>query len=458
MSVNTTDKKPFAIHNIRLFIRFRIFFNSRFYYPVFTILFLDFGLSLEKFAILNAVWAATIVLFEVPSGALADTFGRRNLLVCTGILMVMEMTLLAFAPRQNSNLLFAVFLVNRIFSGLAEAAASGADEALAYDTLVREGNPDDWSRVLEKQMRFQSIAFIVAMSVGAAVYDPHFMRWFFGLIGMDIYFDRQLTLRLPLFLTLIMAIMTLLTTVQMREVTNRPNEGERREGKSCVKTIAGALRLTAHAGIWIFKTPFALILILFSLVFDHVIRMVMTLCSQYYRLIELPEALFGLIGSVLAVMGLFIPRIAVKLVERRTPGFNLGALSVITFFGLFGMAFFIPYIGLLPIFMLVCAMYMTGLFSSHYLNRITDSHQRATVLSFKGLSSNLAYGLFGMGYALMLSIFRSARADSNPELSQEALQALIFIDSIGWFPWYFIVLLTAVLLYARWQLKLRGSD
>ncbi|MCK4786025.1 MAG: MFS transporter, partial [Desulfobacteraceae bacterium] len=63
-------RSPFSIPNIRLFIAFKVLFNSRFYYPVFTILFLDFGLTVAQFAILNAVWAATIVVAEVPSGAL----------------------------------------------------------------------------------------------------------------------------------------------------------------------------------------------------------------------------------------------------------------------------------------------------------------------------------------------------------------------------------------------------
>ena len=58
--------------NLNRFILFRLFFNARFYYPVFTILFLDYGLTLEQFSILNLVWALTIVLAEVPSGALAD--------------------------------------------------------------------------------------------------------------------------------------------------------------------------------------------------------------------------------------------------------------------------------------------------------------------------------------------------------------------------------------------------
>ena len=111
--------------NVRLFIYFRFFFNSRFYYPVFTILFLDFGLSLEQFALLNVAWAISIVVLEVPSGALADTIGRRNLLVVTGVLMVAEMLLLCFVPKTDPAILFPVFLLNRLLSGTAEAAASG---------------------------------------------------------------------------------------------------------------------------------------------------------------------------------------------------------------------------------------------------------------------------------------------------------------------------------------------
>src|SRR5512133_1085136 len=87
--------------NIRLFVAFRVVFNARFYYPVFTVLFLDFGLSLEQFALLNAVWALTIVLAEVPSGALADLLGRKRLLVTTSLLMIAEMSLLAFVPLGN---------------------------------------------------------------------------------------------------------------------------------------------------------------------------------------------------------------------------------------------------------------------------------------------------------------------------------------------------------------------
>ena len=93
-----SDLDGIAQRNVRAFTLFRMFFSARFYYPVYALLFLDYGLTLEQFGILNGIWAATIVLLEVPSGALADTLGRRKLLIATGIFMVLEMLVLLVAP------------------------------------------------------------------------------------------------------------------------------------------------------------------------------------------------------------------------------------------------------------------------------------------------------------------------------------------------------------------------
>jgi len=98
----------FSIPNIRLFIAFKVFFNSRFYYPVFTILFLDFGLTVAQFSILNAVWAATIVLAEVPSGALADIIGRKQLLVFATSIMMIEIGIISFVPKTDPDIIFIV--------------------------------------------------------------------------------------------------------------------------------------------------------------------------------------------------------------------------------------------------------------------------------------------------------------------------------------------------------------
>ncbi|MBW1803745.1 MAG: MFS transporter [Deltaproteobacteria bacterium] len=448
-------KSPFKICNVRYFIAFRVFFNARFYYPVFTILFLDFGLTLQQFALLNVAWAATIVLLEVPSGALADTIGRRNLLVCAGALMVVEIALLCFAPMGNLNLLFAIFLVNRVLSGAAEAAASGADEAIAYDSLKKEGQVSDWGAVLEKQMRLQSIAYIGALSLGAAVYDPVLMGRVGHWLGLNIRFTQDLTLRFPLFLTLLMAIITLITTLRMKDVCDGDDaEIEMDEGRG--NAIIQSFKLTFKAGRWILDTPFALVIILSTLVFDHSIRMVITLNSQYYRLIHLPEASFGLIGSGMAVLGIFIPRIARKMAERRSPTANLGVMFVLTLVGLLVMTLFLPVIGLFSILLLFCSMYLLRFFSSYYLNRITNSSQRATVLSFNGLLLNLAYGLIGLLYSLLLAILRSRALENQLNLDGQSLENVLFTKSISFFPWYFLLTFIALWLFARW--KLRGSD
>ena len=90
---------PSLSRNLALFIAFRVLFNARFYYPVLGILFMDLGLTLEQYALLNVIWAATIILLEIPSGALADVIGRKRVVVLSALLMVAEMTVFAFAPR-----------------------------------------------------------------------------------------------------------------------------------------------------------------------------------------------------------------------------------------------------------------------------------------------------------------------------------------------------------------------
>lgn len=451
------NPSPFAIKNIRLFIFFRLFFNCRLYYPVFTILFLDFGLTIEQFALLNVVWAASIVVFEVPSGALADIIGRKSLLIFAGTLMVVEMLLLCLAPKGKPTMLFVVFLANRLFSGTAEAAASGADEALAYDSLKAEGQISEWGRVLEKQMRVRAMGFIIAMSLGAAVYDPEWMQKVVNWVGLNATITQDLTLFFPLYLTLIVAILALITTLQMHEVSNsggkqRDGSGEMGFGNSSIE----AFKLVLQAGTWILKTPFALVIILTGLVFDNCIRMIMTLTSQYYRLIHLPEATFGLIGSALAVLGLFIPRIAMKLAKKRTPFFNFGLISILAFLGLLGVTLFLPFIGIIPMVFLYTVMFLLAFFQSDYLNRITNSTQRATVLSFNALSQNLAYGIIGILYSIMVAGLRANIKISEPQMANQAMDNLVFIHSIKWFPWYFLVTWTLLFILAR--RRLRGTD
>ncbi|PLY00380.1 MAG: MFS transporter [Desulfuromonas sp.] len=432
----TQALSPFRISNVRLFIMFRVFFNARFYYPVFSVLFLDFGLTLSQFAVLNAVWAATIVLCEVPSGALADSIGRRNLLVFAAGLMVVEIALWAFVPRGNLTLLFWVFVLNRILSGMAEAAASGADEALAYDSLKHYGDAEQWGRVLERQTQLQSAGFVIAMTLGGVIYDPQLLQSLVDVFSLDLQISRETTLRLPIYLTLVTAVLTLATTLRMREIGHaETDEHQASPG------IGKAFQLVWQAGCWIFRTPFVLGLILFGLLYDSVVRMIVTMASQYYRIIGIPEALFGVLGSALALFGFVAPGIARRLSERRSPLSNLMLTALIILLGLSGMCFAWPWIGVIPALLLFSSMYLTGFFLSNYLNRATSSEQRATVLSFKGLFLNLGYGLLGLLYSPLLAHLRGNLHQSRPELADEVLKNQVFVDSLPWFLGYFVICL-----------------
>ena len=61
--------------------------------------------------------------------------------------------------------------------------ASGADEAIAYDSLVAEGNAEDWPKVLSVQMRLRSVASILTMTIGALVYDPSVVNRVLAWLG-----------------------------------------------------------------------------------------------------------------------------------------------------------------------------------------------------------------------------------------------------------------------------------
>ncbi|WP_028583939.1 MFS transporter [Desulfogranum mediterraneum] len=439
-----TTISPFSLTNIRLFILFRVLFNARFYYPVFTILFLDYGLSIEQFALLNTVWAFTIVLAEVPSGALADLLGRKRLLVGTTLLMMAEMALIAFVPLGNISLIFSVFLVNRILSGLAEAMASGADEAMAYDTLVEAGIADQWPRVLDLQMRAQNIGYIFAMTLGALAYDPGMVNTCIHWLGWEGSVDQQVTMRYPLYLTLLLGILAWLTTLQMRD-PQVVNGSINLDTAGRVRMIE-VLRMTLGAGGWILRTPFALAIILFAMSFDHTLRMIVTMTSQYYRLIQLPEASFGLIGSAVALLGLFVPRVARWLSEHYSPQKNVLLLLALALATLFGLTLFIPYLGLFPMMLVFIGMMLTSFFTSHYLNQITSSDHRATVLSFKGLAFNAAYGLIGIFYALLISRLRAQQGALHPDWLPEEVGDAAFEASISWFPWYLLAVLALVAL------------
>jgi MFS family permease len=440
------DLEQVARRNVRAFTVFRMFFNARFYYPVYALLFLDYGLTLEQFGLLNGIWAVTIVLLEVPSGALADTLGRRKLIIGGGVLMVLEMLVLLIVPIGGGGWLFGLFVVNRVLSGAAEAATSGSDEALAYDSLKAAGQESRWGGVLEGVQRDTSLAFFFAMLIGAAVYDAQMVNAVLQFCGASFYVESSQLIKLPIFLTFLSSLVVLAMALRMREEPVG-------EHASVRATLVQSWRQSIAASKWIWLTAFPFAVILAAMVLDSVVRQFLTLASEYWNVIDLPVASYGLIGSGMAIMGAFVPRVARMLADRYTALQNFLFVSAGVLLGLMGLSLAIPYWGILPAVLLYAGIQMTGYFVSRYLNESAPSEQRATVLSFRGLSTNFMYGAVSLMYAGLIASIR----EGHP-VDEAGIEHTVFVESLGWLPGYFVLSVVLLLVLHRLRFSARSKE
>ncbi len=391
--------------NASLFLWFRILFNCRFYYPIFTILFLDLGLSIGEFAALNVVWALTSVVLEVPSGALADRFGRKPLVVTASVLMVLEMSVLALMQPGHHDLVFWLFVCNRVLSGAAEACASGADEALTYDSLPEGERETLWPRVMSNLSRAMAVGFVISSISGSWLYT--------------------ISIKLPVLLCLGSAIACLVVTLRMRENWKTP------KNVPLLTSIRETWVSILHTGGWIWRTRTAFALIVFGLVFDSMIRLFLTVTSNFYRLVGIEEVWFGVIGTGVSLLGLFTASLMEKATRRMSGAVNFTWLALVVLGGLFAAAYPMHgWLGIVLVVPLFMSMRFLQFFLSHYMNAVVTSEQRATALSFRGLSMNLAYGSITLLFGWHTGWLAHAKGLSPDDIH-------VFADSMTWWPWWF---------------------
>ena len=421
--------------NVPLFVAFRILFNARFYYPVFMVMFLDFGITLEQFGILNAVWAAAIVLLEVPSGALADVFGRRRLVVAGAVLMVAEMAVLCLVPVPSSWVMPALVL-NRILSGVAEAFVSGADEALAFDSLEARGRAGEWPRVLERLMQWGGLVTVTVMITGSLLYDPGPLNALARACGLPGDLTKMQTFRLPVWLTLGFALGAVGVALAMRE--------PRRTAAAPSTGLLAPFRQTLGTGGWILAQPLVLAVILAGVLLDQPIRQVLVVSSEIYRQIGVPERFFGFISASSAILGLLTATPMRRLAVARSPRFNFAMLAVVTLVGLAGTTALVPWWSLGFYMLLTVALRMVMFLQSHYLNQLVDSGRRATVLSFRGLAVNVGYGLMSLGFAAAVAGLDRAGVATATDGEMGSFRMVM-----GLLPWYFAAACAVFVVWAR---------
>jgi len=279
-----------------------------------------------------------------------------------------------------------------------------------------------------------SIAFVLSMVIGGAVYDHGLMQGVADRLGMSVTLTQQETARFPVYLTLGLAIGALLVSLAMREPKAPATGG------ASLSSTAGAI---AQAGRWILGARFPLALMLMSLVVDSNVRVFLTLTSTYYKMVKIPAGLFGVIGAAFAMLGFFVPSLARRMALKHTPLRNFAAVVVSVLAGVAGIALVHRWWGVLFVAFLGVGFHLLNFFVSHYLNAATESSRRATVLSFKSLANNLAYGGAGWAFALLLRALAHGErpppgSAAEDDVFSKALVALplgLFVLSVPLLAW-----------------------
>jgi hypothetical protein len=145
-------------------------------YPVYALLFADAGLTGGQISSLFALWSLAGFLLEVPSGAWADTFSRRQLVAGALVLRSIGFALWLLFPS------YLGFAAGFLLWGASGAMTSGTIEALVYDELAAqtrseagdgagegagEGAADRYVRVIGRGNTVALLSMLVATALAA---------------------------------------------------------------------------------------------------------------------------------------------------------------------------------------------------------------------------------------------------------------------------------------------------
>ena len=348
-----------------------------------TLFLLDAGLSFFEVFVANAAFSAGMVVFEIPTGVVADTLGRRvSFLLSVSVLAATTLLYVALAQLEAGVVAFALVSVGM---GLGFTFYSGAMEAWLVDALAVTGYRGILDRVFARGQQITGAAMLVG-AVGG------------GLLG-------QIDLALPyLVRAALLAVVFVVAFVVMHDLGFTPRRVSAGE-------LPGEIVRNGKAGVefgW-GQRPLRL-LMLASLVQVGFLTWGFY-ASQPYLLALLDSDAVWIAGLVAAgvalstIAGNQVVTIASRYCGRRTTLLlSAAALQTCAAVAL-GVAssFWVA----LPAFLLVTASVgVTSPVRQAYLHQVVRTEQRATVVSFDSMVSNVG----GVGGQVGLGALGEARS------------------------------------------------
>ena len=312
------------------------------------------GFSLTQVSVLEALFWIVIVVAEVPTGMVADRFGRKVSLMASAACTTVAVLVFGMATS------YPIVLVSYVAWGMGLTFQSGADSALTFESLKALGRERDYQRIAGVGWGIFSLGAVCGLLLGAPV-------------------AAATNLSTPILISAGITFASLFVAAAMKEpdlphgeqrlayrtlVTESVRTAWRKPPVRAMLIMAGLLLAAPNAAV-VFSQPF---------LGEHDVALGM------FGVWQAPTRLAGMIASVLAY------RVSGAFGFRRTfvGGFIvLGAAyamlggwdSVYAFAGV-GIALIILSM-LLPIVV-------------DYLNQRIPNNQRATILSFRQLLTSIA--------------------------------------------------------------------
>jgi MFS family permease len=183
--------ETFKIRNVGLLVLARVFYSLTLYTTIFTLFLLKRGLDYWEIFLLESVLSAAIFIFEIPSGILADKFGRKKLVVLSVTLFALSTYIIAFSHS------FFGFIIESFLYGLGVAAMSGTDSAIIYESLQQKDKTALSRFAFSLTNLTDSFAMVISLPVGG--------------------FLASYNLDLPIYVTCIPMTIAVILTLFMRE-------------------------------------------------------------------------------------------------------------------------------------------------------------------------------------------------------------------------------------------------
>ncbi|MGL4491423.1 MAG: MFS transporter, partial [Tannerellaceae bacterium] len=124
--------------------------------PVIVLFYEKNGLTLQDIFMLKSVYSIAAVALEIPSGYLADVWGKKKCLLTGSILFFIGYLVYALTGS------FQAFLVAEVLLGIGQTLVNGADSALLYDTTLHFKKQDLYLRYEGRIMMIGNFAEALA--------------------------------------------------------------------------------------------------------------------------------------------------------------------------------------------------------------------------------------------------------------------------------------------------------